>query len=69
MEDFLRPYHELFIRKEPRQTLERYVTGLLSDLPRKNGETIGAWLEGVNYHRIYSFLVTSRWDERTLESI
>ncbi|PTX46524.1 hypothetical protein C8P63_1593, partial [Melghirimyces profundicolus] len=30
----LKPYREVFSREEPRQTLERYVTGLLSDLPR-----------------------------------
>ncbi|PTX52222.1 hypothetical protein C8P63_13138, partial [Melghirimyces profundicolus] len=32
--EFLKPYREVFSREEPRQTLERYVTGLLSDLPR-----------------------------------
>lgn len=67
--DFLKPYREVFGREEPRQTLERYITGLLSDLPRKNGQTIGEYLEGISYHRIYQFLVTNRWDEQRLESI
>ena len=45
------------------------MTGLLSDLPRKNGQTIGEALEGISYHRIYQFLVTNQWDHRALEAV
>lgn len=38
--EFLAPYMSHFLRPEARENVERYTTGLLSDLPRKNGDTI-----------------------------
>src|SRR5260370_12052027 len=37
---YLEPFAPLFQRSTSRRSLERYVTGLLSDLPRKNCEAI-----------------------------
>jgi SRSO17 transposase len=37
---FLEPFAPLFRRATSCRSLERYVTGLLTDLPRKNCETI-----------------------------
>jgi SRSO17 transposase len=37
---FLEPFAPLFRRASTRRSLERYVTGRLPDLPRKNCETI-----------------------------
>lgn len=37
---YLEPFAPLFRRSTSRRSLERYVTGLLSDLPRKNCEAI-----------------------------
>ena len=44
------------MRSEGRQDLERYSTGLLSDLPRKNGDTIAAALPGTNGQRLQELL-------------
>ena len=42
------------MRSEGRDSLERYSTGLLSDIPRKNGETIEDSVPGTNYQRLQS---------------
>jgi len=35
--EFLSPFGKYFVRSEGRESLERYSTGLLSDIPRKRG--------------------------------
>lgn len=40
------------------------MTGLLSDLPRKNGQTIGEYLEGISYRRNYQIFGDNRRDEK-----
>ena len=44
--------------------MERYSTGLLSDLPRKNGQTIEAHVPDTNYQRLQSLLVGIQWQEQ-----
>lgn len=61
---YLSPFHKYFVRSEGRESLERYSTGLLSDIPRKNGETIEASVPGTNYQRLQSLLTTIQWDEQ-----
>ena len=39
---FLEPFAPLFRRSQSRHSLERYVTGLLTDLDRKNCDTLPA---------------------------
>ena len=39
---YLQPFAPLFRRTTSRESVERYVTGLLTDLPRKNCDTIAA---------------------------
>ena len=46
LEIFLRPFLHLFRRKYTVQSMERYVTGLLTDLQRKNCETIAGAVAG-----------------------
>jgi len=65
--EFLEPYTRPLPRSETRQTMERYITGLLSDLPRRNGQTIGEALEGTAYRRIFRLLTDSPWNEKQLE--
>ena len=36
LSEFLAPYAYHFARSETRENLERYMTGQLSDIPRKN---------------------------------
>ncbi len=64
---FLERYMSFLPRSETVQTMERYVTGLLSDLPRRNGEAIANALEGITYTRIYHFLVRSPWSQEAME--
>ena len=37
LEDYLSPFDKYFVRSEGQESLERYSTGLLTDIPRKNG--------------------------------
>ena len=46
--EFLRPFSPLFRRSQSRNSLERYITGLLTDLDRKNCDTISAALAGTS---------------------
>lgn len=61
--EFLAPFAHHFQRSEGREDLERYSTGLLSDLPRKNGDTIAEAVPGTNNQRIQEFLTRIQWDE------
>ncbi len=60
----LAPFANHFIRSEGREDLERYSTGLLSDLPRKNGDTIAAAIPGTNAQRLQELLTRIAWDEQ-----
>jgi hypothetical protein len=42
--DFLQPFHLQFGRRESQAALERYLTGRLTDHPRKNCDTLAAIL-------------------------
>lgn len=61
--DFLGAFAHHFHRSEGRDALERYSTGLLSDLPRKNGETIASAVPGTNAQRLQELLTRIQWDE------
>lgn len=60
--DYLSTYDRYFVRSEGRESLERYSTGLLSDIPRKNGETIENNVPGTNNQRLQSLLTGIQWD-------
>ena len=68
LEAFLAPFAHHFVRSEGRQDLERYSTGLLSDLPRKNGDTIAAALPGTNAQRLQELLTRIQWDEAAVNA-
>jgi len=53
---YLYNYNKYFRRSEGRENLERYSTGLLSDIPRKNGQTIEDNVPGTNNQRLQSLL-------------
>ena len=61
---YLEPFGQYFVRSEGRRSMERYSTGLLSDLPRKNGQTIEAHVPDTNYQRLQSLLVGIQWQEQ-----
>ena len=65
--EYLAPYLSMFRRRESRESLERYVTGLLTDLPRKNCDTIAAALAGTSTERLQHLLADATWDPASLE--
>jgi len=63
LSEFLAPFAHHFLRSEGREDLERYSTGLLSDIPRKNGDTIAQGIPGTNTQRIQELLTRIQWNE------
>src|SRR5438270_11069162 len=64
---FLEPFAPLFRRAESRASLERYVTGLLTDLPRKNCDAIAAAVAGTSTERLQHLLTDADWDADALD--
>jgi SRSO17 transposase len=64
---FLAPFTSLVHSRPSRQSLERYLTGLLTDLPRKNGETIAAAVAGTSTARLQPLLTDAAWDPAALD--
>ena len=67
---YLRPFAALFRHPQSRPTwasLERYVTGLLTDLPRKNCDTIAAAVAGTTTERLQHLLTDADWDPLALD--
>jgi SRSO17 transposase len=64
---FLEPFAPLFRRSQSRQSLERYITGLLTDLDRKNCDTIAAALASTSTERLQHLLTDADWDSRQLD--
>ena len=64
---FLEPFAPLFRRAQSRHSLERYVTGLLTDLDRKNCDTIAAALAGTSTERLQHLLTDADWDSLELD--
>jgi len=52
---FLEPFGRLVRRSESRQSLERYTTGLLSDLGRKTASDIGRAVAATSSQRLQEF--------------
>jgi SRSO17 transposase len=65
---FLEPFAPLFRRIQSRQSLERYVTGLLTDLDRKNCDTIAAAVAGTSTERLQHLLTDAEWDPQELNA-
>ena len=59
---FLEPFSQVVRRKESKHALERYTTGLLSDLPRKTASDMGRTLPGTNDQRLQEFLTNTAWE-------
>ena len=66
--DFLEPFAPVFRRGASRRSLERYVTGLLTDLPRKNCDTIAAAVAGTSAERLQHLLTDAEWDPEELDA-
>jgi SRSO17 transposase len=66
---FLAPFSLVFRRAESRESLERYVTGLLTDLSRKNCETIAAAIAGTSIERLQHLLTDATWNATMLDEV
>src|SRR5919112_1587082 len=65
--EFLMPFAPLFRRAQSRQSLERYKTGLLTDLDRKNCDTISAAVAGTSTERLQHLLTDADWNSLELD--
>jgi SRSO17 transposase len=65
---FVSPFAPLLHNAQSRHSLHRYLTGLLSDLPRKNCETIAATVAGTSTERLQHLLTDAEWDAQTLSA-
>src|SRR5215203_3294987 len=66
---FLKRFAPLFRRSQSRHSLERYVTGLLTDLDRKNCDTIAAAVAGTSTERLQHLLTDADWDSLELDAV
>lgn len=66
---FLKPFGSLLRRSESRQSLERYATGLMADLPRKTASDIGRALPDTNGQRVQELLTRTAWDSAEMDVI
>lgn len=63
---FLAPFAPLFRRHTSRDSMERYVTGLLTDLPHKTADTMAAAVAGTSTERLQHLLTDATWDAAAL---
>lgn len=66
--EFLKPFAPLFRRRQSRRSLERYITGLLTDLGRKNCQTIASAVAGTSTERLQHLLTDAEWDPLELDA-
>ena len=64
--EFLAPFRVHFHRSEGPQALERYLTGLLTEHPNKNCDTIAQVVPGTSEQRLQGLLTAIDWDENDL---
>lgn len=67
LEAFLDPYADLFKREPTRRSVERYVTGLLSDLDHKTCDTIAQAVAGTSTQRLHHLLADADWDSGAMD--
>src|SRR5215467_9278709 len=66
VERVLGTFQVRFRRPEGREALERYTTGLLTELPNKNCDTITQAVPGTSEQQLQGLLTTTAWDEDDL---
>jgi SRSO17 transposase len=66
LDEFLRPFHVHFSRSEGRQSLERYLTGLLTEHNNKNCDTLAQVVPGTNQQRLHNLLTGIAFDQDDL---
>src|SRR5829696_426091 len=64
--EFLAPFRVVFARREGPAALERYCTGLLTEHPNKNCDTLAQLVPGTSEQRLQGLLTAMAWDEDDL---
>src|SRR5437660_10914928 len=67
LQAFFEPFAPLFRRHTSRDSMERYLTGLLTDLPHKTAHTIAAAVAGTSTERLQHLLTDAAWDAQALD--
>src|SRR5256886_701809 len=62
LDEFLRPFHVHFARSEATHALERYLTGMLTEHPNKNCDTLARVVPGTSEQSLQGLLTAMRWD-------
>ena len=63
LDEFLALFHFKFRRRESREATERYLTGLLTEHPNKNCDTLAAVVPGTSEQQLQGLLTDMVWDE------
>src|SRR3954468_18256803 len=66
LDEFLRPFRVHFSRSEGRQSLERYLTGLVTEHPNNNCDTIAQVVPDTNQQRLHNLLTGIAFDDDDL---
>jgi len=64
---FLRPYAALFHNRQSWRSVERYLTGLLTDLSHKNCQTVADAVAGTSTERLQHLLTDAVWDAQAVD--
>src|SRR2546423_3477025 len=64
--EFLSHFHVHFAQQRSRTTLARYLTGLLTEHPNKNCDTLAAVVPGTSEQSLQGLLTAMAWDEGDL---
>lgn len=68
LDAFLKPLHVHFVRSESRHAMERYLTGLLTEHPNKNCDTLAQVVPDTSEQSLQGLLTSMRWDEQALNN-
>lgn len=66
LDEFLKLFDFKFRRRESRMAAERYLTGLLTEHPNKNCDTLAAVVPGTSEQQLQGLLTRMVWDEDDL---
>src|SRR5215207_5464678 len=68
LDEFLRPFHVHFARSEATHALQRYLTGLFTEHPNKNCDTIAQVVPDTSEQSLQGLLTNMLWDHDDLNT-
>src|SRR5574341_861965 len=66
--EFLAPFRIKFKRRESQAAMERYLSGLLTEHPNKNCDTLAEIVPGTSAQSLQGLLTQMVWDEAALNA-